>query len=158
MFQSIARILLIPGWIVAIAMTFKGYVDIGDGFSGGVIAALIVLVQGLAFGADELERMVMARVAPLLAYSGLALAYAVAFLPVLFGDPVMTHYPKMNEPVTHFGAIEFITPVLFDVAVFLVVYGFCVGAVMAVARAETRHHRLIRRARRTLTSRGGGES
>lgn len=154
--QSGARLLLIPGWVIAIAIMLKGYVDIGDGFSAGVIAALVVIIQGLAFGAEELERIAVARLAPVMAFVGLGIAYAIAFVPVLFGYPIMTHFPKMNEKAAHFGALEFITPVLFDIAVFLVVYGFCVGAMMAVARAEVRHHRLIRRARRNFDSRGGG--
>lgn len=153
--QSAARLLFIPGWIIAIAMMLKGYADIGDGFSAGVIAALVVIVQGLAFGAEELEQMAAARLSSLLAFIGLGLAYAVAFIPVLFGDPIMTHFPTMNKHAVHFGALEFITPVLFDIAVFLVVYGFCVGAMMAVARTEVRHHRLIRRARKLAGARGG---
>jgi multisubunit Na+/H+ antiporter MnhB subunit len=147
MLQSIARILLVPGWIIAIAMMLKGYVDIGDGFSGGVIAALVVLLQGLAFGADELERIPASRFAPVLTIVGLALALGTVFAPLLFGKALFTHWPPMNEPATHFGALEFITPVLFDIGVFLVVYGFCVGAVVAVARAETRQARLRERAR-----------
>lgn len=157
MIQSIARLILIPGWIIAIALMLKGYVDIGDGFSAGVIAALVVVIQGLAFGAEEMEQMVLARMAPMMAFFGLAIAYAIAFIPPIFGKPIMLHQPTMNESAAHFGALEFITPVLFDVAVFLVVYGFCVGAMMAVSRAEVRHHRLIRRARKSSGPRGGTE-
>ncbi len=154
MLQMGARVLLIPGFTMAIAIMLKGYVDIGDGFSAGVIAALVVIVQGLAFGAEELERIAAARLAPLLGFVGLGLAYALAFVPVLFGYPILTHFPRMNHYASHFGALEFITPVLFDIAVFLVVYGFCVGAMMAVSRAEVRHQRLIRRARSQAGSRG----
>ena len=150
-----ARVLLVPGFTIAIAIMLKGYVDIGDGFSAGVIAALVVIVQGLAFGAEELERIAAARLAPLLGFVGLGLAYALAFVPVLFGYPILTHFPRMNNYAAHFGALEFITPVLFDISVFLVVYGFCVGAMMAVSRAEVRHQRLIRRARSQAGSRGG---
>lgn len=148
MLQTGARLLLIPGWVIAIAMTLKGYADIGDGFSGGVIAALVVLLQGLAFGAEELEKMTLARIAPILSFVGLFLAYGVAFVPTFFGYPLFTHFPRMNHKVFHFGAIEFITPVIFDIGVFLVVYGFCVGAMMAVARAETRHRRILLRMRK----------
>lgn len=156
--QSMARLLLLPGWIVALALLFKGYVDIGDGFSAGVIAALVVAIQGLAFGAEEMERMVLARMAPIMAFVGLAIAYGIAFVPVLFGKPLMSHWPPMNHAVSHFGVLEFMTPVLFDIAVFMVVYGFCIGALMAVSRAELRHQRLIRRARKSSGSRGSGES
>lgn len=153
--QAGARLFLVPGWVIAIAIMLKGYVDIGDGFSAGVIAALVVIIQGLAFGAEELEHMAVARLAPVMAFIGLALAYAIAFVPVFFGEPIMTHVPKMNEKAVHFGALEFITPVLFDIAVFLVVYGFCVGVMMSVSRAEVRHQRLIRRARKSAESQGG---
>lgn len=157
MVQTMARLLLVPGWIIALALMFKGYVDIGDGFSAGVIAALVVVVQGLAFGSEEMERMVLARMAPIMAFIGLGIAYGIAFVPVLFGKPIMYHWPPMNASVVHFGVLEFITPVLFDIAVFLVVYGFCVGAMMAVSRAELRHQRLIRRARRSSGPREGAD-
>lgn len=157
MIQTMARLLLIPGWIIAISLMLKGYVDIGDGFSAGVIAALVVIIQGLAFGAEEMEKMTLARMAPVMAFVGLAIAYSIAFLPVLFGKPIMYHWPAMNQDVVHFGVLEFMTPVLFDIAVFMVVYGFCVGAMMAVSRAELRHQRLIRRARKSSGPRGGAD-
>jgi len=50
----------------------------------------------------------------------------------------MTHYPKAGEHATHFGTLEFITPVLFDVSVFLVVFGFGVGVLSAIGRAQQR--------------------
>jgi multisubunit Na+/H+ antiporter MnhB subunit len=147
MLQSGARILLVPGWVIAIGMMLKGYVDIGDGFSGGVIAALVVLLQGLAFGADELDRMPIARFAPVLSFAGLALALTTVFSPLVFGKPLFLHWPPITEKAAHFGVLEFITPVLFDIGVFLVVYGFSVGVVTAVARAEVRQARLRERAR-----------
>lgn len=156
--QAGARVLLVPGFILAIGMMLKGYADVGDGFSAGVIAALVIITQGLAFGADELENIAAARLAPMLGFIGLGLAYTVVFLPVLFGYPMLTHFPRMNHEVTHFGVLELITPVLFDLGVFLVVYGFCVGAMMAVSRAEVRHHRLIRRARKRAAQREGDKS
>jgi multisubunit Na+/H+ antiporter MnhB subunit len=147
MLQSAARILLVPGWALAIGIMLKGYVDIGDGFSAGVIAALVVLLQGLAFGADELDRLAVARYAPVIAFAGLGLVLAVAFTPLLFGDPLFMHWPRINDYAFHFGVLEFITPVLFDIGVFLIVYGFAVGAFHAVARAEVRQARLRERAR-----------
>src|SRR5688572_25038473 len=101
MIQSIARLILIPGWIIALALMLKGYVDIGDGFSAGVIAALVVVIQGLAFGAEEMEQMVLARMAPMMAFFGLAIAYGIAFIPPLFGQPIMLHQPTMNSPAAH---------------------------------------------------------
>ena len=147
MLQAAARILLVPGFMIAIGLTLKGYVDIGDGFSGGVIAALVVLLQGLAFGADELEQMLASRYASVISFLGLALVLVVAFTPMVFGNPLFTHWPPINAKAYHFGALEFITPVVFDIGVFMIVYGFAVGALTSVARAEVRQARLRERAR-----------
>jgi multisubunit Na+/H+ antiporter MnhB subunit len=136
-----------PGWVVAIGLMLKGYVDIGDGFSGGVIAALVVLLQGLAFGAEEFDRMAVSRYAPVISFAGLALVLVVAFTPLLFGEPLFTHWPPINAKAYHFGIVEFITPVVFDIGVFMIVYGFSVGSLVAVSRAEVRQARLRERAR-----------
>ena len=141
MLQSAARILLVPSYVVALAIMFKGYADVGDGFSAGVIAGLGALLQGLAFGAEELDRIPVVRYASIGTFVGLTLALGVAFVPVLFGDPLFLHWPPAGESVAHFGTVEFITAVLFDVGVFLIVYGFCVGAVHSIAREEQRHVR-----------------
>lgn len=147
MLASGARILLLPCWIIAIAIMLHGYADVGDGFSAGVIASLGVLLQGLAFGAEELDRMVISRVAPALSFVGLGLALLTAFVPLLFGEELFTHWPGIDGHAVHFGVLEFITPVVFDIGVFLIVYGFCVGGLHAVAREEVRHAKMRDRAR-----------
>lgn len=134
--RSAVRMLLIPAFLIAFATMLKGYADTGDGFSAAVIAALGVAVQGVAFGADEFDRLPLVRYAPVGSMIGLVIALSLAFLPVLWGYPVMTHFPKAGEHVIHFGTLELITAVLFDVSVFLVVFGFGVGVVMAIARTS----------------------
>lgn len=143
-----ARILLIPGWVLSIAIMLHGYADVGDGFSAGVIATLTVLLQALAFGADELDRMVISRYAPYLAFVGLFLALLVAFVPLLFGQNLFTHWPGVDREVIHFGVLEVMTPVVFDIGVFLMVYGFGVGSMHALAREEVRQAKARGRARR----------
>lgn len=153
MLASGARILLLPCWIVAIAIMLQGYGDVGDGFSAGVIAALGVLLQGLAFDAEELDRMPVSRYAPVMTFVGLGLALLTAFTPAVFGENLMTHSPGLGEHVITFGIVEFITPVIFDIGVFLIVYGFCVGSVHAIARQEIRQARLRERLRKARAKR-----
>lgn len=136
--RIVARMLLIPSILIAIATMLKGYTDTGDGFSAGVIAALAVGIQGVAFGADDFERLPLVKYAPAGTFIGLLLALSLAFTPVFFGESIMTHYPRAGEHVVHFGTLEFITPVLFDISVFLVVFGFGVGTLAALARAQQR--------------------
>ena len=138
MTRSAARILLMPLLMVAFGVLIKGYVDVGDGFSAGVIASLALIIQGVAFGAEEFERTFVVRLAPLLTFAGLFLALLTAFLPVFFGDPIFLHRPAAGSHAKHVGSLELITPVAFDVGVFLVVIGCCVGTMGAVARESMR--------------------
>ncbi|MDQ3654964.1 MAG: MnhB domain-containing protein [Chloroflexota bacterium] len=141
MTRTTSRILLLPILMVAVGVLIKGYADVGDGFSAGVIASLGIVLQGVAFGAEEFDRLPLVRYAPLATFAGLFLALAVAFAPVLVGDPIFLHQPEAGTAASHFGALEFITPVLFDIGVFLIVFGFCVGSLGAVARETVRRER-----------------
>ena len=133
--RAMARVLLLPIFMVAVATMVKGYAGAGDGFSAGVIAALGVLLQYVAIGAEETERSPIVHFATAGALVGLAIALAVAFLPVLGDEAVLTHWPGPGEHVVHIGSLELITAVLFDVGVFLVVFGFGVGVIGTIARA-----------------------
>jgi hypothetical protein len=50
----------------------------------------------------------------------------------------MTHAPAPGEKVIHLGTLEILTAVAFDVGVFLLVFGFAVGAVGMIARTHRR--------------------
>ena len=138
MTQTIARLLFLPALMVALATLVKGYADTGDGFTAGVIAALAVLLQVVAFGVDEMERRLPLHMAPAVAFTGVVLALVVAFLPVLFGRPIMTHAPAPRAAVIHFGTLELITAVAFDVGVFLLVLGFAVSTIDLIGRLHPR--------------------
>lgn len=140
LFRTVARLILLPTLITALAFIVKGYASAGDGFSAGVVAGTGVVLQFLAFGPRDLvERFPSIRRAPLLTFGGLLLGLLVAFIPVLFGDPILTMYPRPSEEVHHIGLLAFHTAVLFDVAVFFVVFGFIVsvlGLIGAVYQEE----------------------
>lgn len=136
--RVIARLLLAPTAMVAFAVLVKGYADTGDGFSAGVILSLGILLQFLAFGSSVADRLPIVRQAPRLTVIGLGIALAVTFVPVLFGDDVMTHRPGPDEKVIHIGTVEVLTAVAFDIGVFLVVLGFAVGVIDLVAHSIDR--------------------
>ncbi|CAA9581789.1 MAG: diguanylate cyclase/phosphodiesterase (GGDEF & EAL domains) with PAS/PAC sensor(s) [uncultured Thermomicrobiales bacterium] len=135
--QTIARLLFLPALMVALATLVKGYADTGDGFTAAVIAALAVLLQVVAFGEREVARHLPLHRAPLVAFAGLALSLAVTFAPVLRGRPIMTHAPEVGAAVVHLGTLELLTAVLFDLGVFLLVFGFAISTIGLVARART---------------------
>ena len=119
--------LLGPALMVALAIIVKGYTDVGDGFSAGVIVALAVGLRYVALGNERAERSLPAlRHAPAIAVAGLLVALLSGFFPVLFGDPPFSHEPGPGEHVVKVGTLELMTPVLFDLGVFLLVTGVLV--------------------------------
>jgi multisubunit Na+/H+ antiporter MnhB subunit len=131
----VAPRLLAPAVMVAAAIIVKGYGDVGDGFSAGVIVALAIGLRYVAFGPDRAERSLpILRHAPAIAVGGLLIALAVGFLPVVAGDPPFTHRPGPGEDVVKIGTLELISAVAFDIGVFLLVCGALVTLVHHLAR------------------------
>lgn len=121
-FRVIAPRLLGPALVVAAALIVKGYTDVGDGFSAGVIVGLAISLRYVTLGPARSERgLPILRHAPAGVAGGLLISLAVGFGPVLAGDPPFTHVPGPGEEVVHIGTLELISAVAFDVGVFLVV-------------------------------------
>lgn len=133
--RMIARSLLAPTLIVALAILVKGYASVGDGFSAGVIAALGVLLQMLAFGRDRVSADLPIHHAPVIAMSGLAIAFTILAVPVLTGGAPFEHWPPEGEKPVYVGTLELITAVVFDIGVFLLVLGASVKIIDALAGA-----------------------
>ncbi len=133
--EVVAPRLLGPAVMVAAAIIVKGYADVGDGFSAGVVVALAVALRYVTLGAERAERgLPVLRYAPALAAAGLLLALAIGFFPVAFGDPPFTHFPRAGEHVVEIGALELTTAVAFDVGVFLLVAGALIEVIHQLTR------------------------
>lgn len=128
-----ARLLMAPILVVAAAVLVKGYADVGDGFSAGVIAALGVVLQYLALGREEAERLLALRLIGPAVFVALLGALAVALIPLARGDALLEHAPAPGADVVELGTIELITAVAFDVAIFVLVVAAVVGIVRAIA-------------------------
>ena len=127
--RLVARMMLAPILVIALAILVKGYVDVGDGFAAGVVVGLGVLLQAVAFGRDAVGTALPLHRALQVAVAGLGLAVAVAVVPVLLGGALLEHAPGPGDEVVHVGTLELITAVAFDVGVFLLV----AGAIIAIA-------------------------
>lgn len=133
--RAVAALMLAPTLVIAAAILVKGYAEVGDGFSAGVIAAVGILLQYLAFGRAEAERALPLRLLPQAAFGALLAALALALWPLLRGDPILTQLPAPGAEVVKLGTLELITAVAFDVAVFVLVLGAVVGIIHAIALA-----------------------
>ncbi|WP_298180494.1 MnhB domain-containing protein [Saccharomonospora sp.] len=119
-----ARLLLAPSVAVAVALLVKGYSEVGDGFSAGMIVALTVALQYVALGASTAERVLpLLRLSPILMIGGLLMSLIVAFFPLALGKPPFSHLPEPGRHVTTVGTLELFTPLAFDVAIFCLVVG-----------------------------------
>jgi multisubunit Na+/H+ antiporter MnhB subunit len=132
--RAVARLLFLPTLLVAAAILIKGYAQTGDGFSAGVVGALGVLLLYLALGREKAEKLALVRHAAVVAFAGLLVALCVAAAPLFLGDAILTHYPPPGSEPVYLGTLELITPVLFDAAIFFLVFGFAVGVVSIFAR------------------------
>jgi multisubunit Na+/H+ antiporter MnhB subunit len=121
--EHVSRLLWPVCIAIALGILVKGYTDVGDGFSAGVICALGAFTQYVSFGRERGRRMVRAGAAPLAAALGLALVLATVLSPVLFGHSVVTHFPGPGAEVVHVGTLELLTAMVFDVGVFFAVWG-----------------------------------
>ncbi len=133
--RMVSRSLLAPTLIVALAILVKGYADVGDGFAAGVVAALGILLQMLAFGRDPVAEALPIHRAPLVAMAGLAVGATVFAVPVLAGGSPLEHWPPPGDKPVYVGTVELITAVIFDIGVFLLVLGACVTIIDALAGA-----------------------
>jgi len=131
--RAVARMLLAPVLVVSVAVLVKGYVDPGDGFAAGVIAALGILVQYTAFGRTAVEGSLPVRRAPQLAIAGLLVAVLVTVVPWVLGRAPLEHLPAPGSEPVHVGSLELVTAFAFDVGVFGLVVGTAVGTIHAIA-------------------------
>ena len=133
--EVIAPRLLGPALMFAAAIIVKGYTDVGDGFSAGVVVTLAIALRYITLGGELTERSLpVLRHAPVVAATGLLVALAVGFAGVVLGDPPFTHYPGPGQDVITIGTLEIITAVAFDIGLFLLVTGALVTLVHHLAR------------------------
>lgn len=133
--RLVARLLLAPTLVVGAAFLVKGYVDVGDGFAGGLVAALAVLLQYVALGRATVEDALPVHRAFVVAGAGLLIAVGVAIVPALAGGAPLEHAPPPGVEPIHVGSLELITAVVFDVGVFLLVLGVAIAIIHFIAVA-----------------------
>lgn len=119
--------------LFAIYLLLRGHNDPGGGFIAGLISGLSVLLLALAYGFDELKRLL--RVDPLyFVLVGLAISYLTAFIPTFFDQSFLQHTMwHLHLPL--FGELHIGTAFAFDLGVFFVVIGVVVRVIFVLVDA-----------------------
>ena len=114
--------LLGPALMVAAALIVKGYTEVGDGFSAGVIVALAVALRYIALGTARAERALpILRHAPASPSAGCCSRSRSGSSRCCSASRRSRICPRPGEHVVTIGTLELITPLVFDVGVFLLV-------------------------------------
>lgn len=132
-FRAIGSLLFFLINVFAVYLLLRGHNLPGGGFIGGLGAAISLIMLSLAFGVQRTQRIL--RIDPMqLALIGLLLSVFTALGPVLVGEAFLQHYHLKFERLPLLGTLEFGTPLLFDVGVFLVVVGVTGKLIFVLAR------------------------
>ena len=125
--RTAMRLILPLMLLFAAYMAIKGHNEPGGGFIGGLVAAVALALYRMSDGREALRRLVPMHPRVLI-YTGLIIALATAFLPLLVAEPLLT---SLNFDV-HLGfgqSFHFASAVFFDAGVLLVVVGVSVGMI-----------------------------
>lgn len=117
----------------AVWILLRGHNAPGGGFIGGLVAAAASAALAIALGVDVARRR-LPLAPPRLAAGGVLLALASGLPALLAGRPYLSHYwGSLLE-------VKLSTVMLFDLGVFLAVWGALAGFILALlaAREETR--------------------
>ena len=117
--QTASRYLLPILLLFSVFLLLRGHYYPGGGFVGGLVASIAFVLHSFAYG--TVDTMKILRYKPLtLIPIGLMISTLTMFLPVLFGEPVMTGL-WFDEPIPVIGMVG--TALFFDLGIYLVVIG-----------------------------------
>jgi multicomponent Na+:H+ antiporter subunit B len=125
--QIAAKRLLPVTLILSLLVFYRGHNEPGGGFIGGLMAAAGFIFYAMAFDTAEAEKKLL--VSPLmLIVAGLSFAF-LSTLPSLFaGNPFFTgEWISSGNSLLKLG-----TPLLFDLGVYLTVWGVVVSIIFNV--------------------------
>ncbi len=132
--QTTARYLLPLLLLFSVFLFGRGHNEPGGGFVAGLVAAAPFALYSIAFGAPAARRVL--RVDPRgLIGVGLALGLLAGVLGALAGQPFMTGlWGYLTLP--GLGRMDVGTPVLFDLGVYLSVFGVALTIILALEEAD----------------------
>lgn len=132
-FRTLAPLIVAIMLVFSVYVCLRGHNEPGGGFIGGLIAAASIGVFGMASGVRAVRAAL--RVGPMaIAGVGVLVAAASGLLSLFTGSPFMTSiwaYLPLGETV-----VPLSTPLVFDIGVYLVVFGTLSAIVLALESAH----------------------
>lgn len=117
--------------LFSLYMLLRGHNEPGGGFIGGLIGATGFVLYAIACGTADARRAL--RVLPQnIAVAGLGIALAAGLAAALFGDALFTGQWLFLGGTKEEGGLPLSSVLVFDVGVYLVVFGSVVTLVFAM--------------------------
>lgn len=135
--EVVVRLIFHGLLILSIFLLLSGHNAPGGGFTGGLVAGLALVARYLAGGRAELRATVPLDAGRILGV-GLALAVAMAIVPLCFGQPALSS-SWVDVDLGPFGVLPLVTSTLFDIGVYLVVFGLVLDVLRSLG-AEIDEH------------------
>ena len=131
--QSFARLTLHLMLLFAIYLLLRGHNAPGGGFIAGVLTAVAITFQMIAFDAATFRRETFLNPVRIVSL-GLLVAALTGLGALAFGQPFLTSaFGHFSVPLL--GEVELATALGFDIGVYLVVVGTSIGIIQRVAEA-----------------------
>jgi multicomponent Na+:H+ antiporter subunit B len=124
-------------WIVlaaSIVVLLRGHNEPGGGFIGGLIAVSATIVWAVAHGSAAAERRLPLRSAPALAATGVGMALLSGVPAWTAGQAFLTHW--WGAVPLGFTEIKVSTVLVFDLGVYLCVWGALAGYALALLQVD----------------------
>ncbi len=116
--------------VFSLYLLFAGHNQPGGGFAGGLVAGVGVLLAWAAGGTPQLRRLIPFRATVLIGL-GLVVAALSAFVPLAlgagFGESAIVEFT-----LPAFGDVKFVSVLVFDMGVYLVVLGMSLGLIRSL--------------------------
>nr|WP_221935506.1 Na+/H+ antiporter subunit A [Janibacter cremeus] len=121
---------------LSLYLLFAGHNQAGGGFAGGLTLGLALLARYLAGGRYELDHAAPVDAGAVLG-AGLAVSAIAALLPLAFGGTVLQSY-VVDVTLPIWGEVTFVTALIFDIGVYLIVTGLALDVVRSLGSGVDR--------------------
>lgn len=132
--RTVARMMTPVLLLLSLVLLVRGHNAPGGGFVGGLLAVAAFILYLLGSGVRMVQRLV--RVHPVLVMAvGLLVLMGCGVLPMLLGRPFLTGL--WTQVRTPWGSpVKVGTPILFDVGVYLVVFGTTLNFILSMEKGS----------------------
>ncbi|GAB3848315.1 Na+/H+ antiporter subunit A [Nesterenkonia populi] len=129
-FEVITRLMFHTIILISLYLLLAGHNTPGGGFAGGLLAGLAFVLRYLAGGRYELEAAIPFSAGALMGW-GLAIACFTGILPLFAGGQAFQSF-VLDFDLPILGEHHFVSALLFDVGVYLVVIGLIVDVLRSL--------------------------